>query len=274
MTPTTLDRLNLQSPHLCAPYLRTPQLRMLRIRTPRARILGFTLCALTCAAGCDRGPKPPPEAVRSEPTKASSTTQPKPEAPTNLHAGSPPNTPAPSSSGPERTKVDPKQPLLAGVTWKAPAPLEWSEPKKPMRQAEYTVAGAGKAEAATLTVHHFPGMGGTVQENVDRWVGQFEAPGGAPKTAKRTKANKGPNVVKRTIRGLPVTTVDMRGAYGGMRIPGRPAAPPKPDQRLLGAIVEAPQGLVFFKLTGPAATVGGAADAFEELVSSFAPAGS
>jgi hypothetical protein len=43
----------------------------------------------------------------------------------------------------------------------------------------------------------------------------------------------------------------------------------KPDYRLLGAIVEAPQGNVFFKLTGPRATVAGAKDAFDGLVSSI-----
>ena len=44
----------------------------------------------------------------------------------------------------------------------------------------------------------------------------------------------------------------------------------RPGLRLLGAIVESPEGLVFFKLTGPAATVGAAQADFEALVASFA----
>jgi hypothetical protein len=43
----------------------------------------------------------------------------------------------------------------------------------------------------------------------------------------------------------------------------------KPGYRLLGAIVEAPQGRVFFKMTGPAATVAAARAAFDGLVASI-----
>jgi hypothetical protein len=44
----------------------------------------------------------------------------------------------------------------------------------------------------------------------------------------------------------------------------------KPDYRLLAAIVEAPGGLIFFKLTGPAATVGAAQADFDGLLASLA----
>jgi hypothetical protein len=43
----------------------------------------------------------------------------------------------------------------------------------------------------------------------------------------------------------------------------------KPGYRLLGAIVEAPEGNVFFKLTGPDATVGAAQAELDALVASF-----
>jgi hypothetical protein len=43
----------------------------------------------------------------------------------------------------------------------------------------------------------------------------------------------------------------------------------KTGYRLLGAIVEAPEGNVFFKLTGPAATVGAAQADFDALVGSM-----
>jgi len=44
----------------------------------------------------------------------------------------------------------------------------------------------------------------------------------------------------------------------------------KPGYRLLGAIVEAPGGLVFFKCTGPAATIGKAQAEFDSLIGSLA----
>jgi hypothetical protein len=43
----------------------------------------------------------------------------------------------------------------------------------------------------------------------------------------------------------------------------------RPGYRLLGAIVEAPQGNVFFKLTGPLATVGAAEPELDALVASI-----
>jgi hypothetical protein len=43
----------------------------------------------------------------------------------------------------------------------------------------------------------------------------------------------------------------------------------RPNYRLLGAIVEAPGGLVFFKCTGPAATMSAAEKGFEALIASL-----
>jgi hypothetical protein len=47
------------------------------------------------------------------------------------------------------------------------------------------------------------------------------------------------------------------------------AGTPKPGYRLIGAIVEAPEGMVFFKLTGPAKTVQAAKPAFDKMLQSI-----
>ena len=47
----------------------------------------------------------------------------------------------------------------------------------------------------------------------------------------------------------------------------------KPGWRLIGAIVEAPEGLVFFKCVGPAATMQKAEKEFEKLLASLSRAG-
>jgi hypothetical protein len=46
---------------------------------------------------------------------------------------------------------------------------------------------------------------------------------------------------------------------------------PKPNYRLLGAIVEGPQGSIFFKLTGPAKTIAQNQAAFDRLLASLGP---
>jgi hypothetical protein len=146
----------------------------------------------------------------------------------------------------------------AGMRWTAPS--NWkSEAQRPMRLATYTIPPApGDSDPAECGVYYFgQGQGGSVEANMSRWVGQFQS-------------KEAPKRGQRTILGLKVTTVDVSGAYSGMGGPmGQPGAAPKPNYRLLGAIVEGPQGSVFFKLTGPAKTVAQNQAAFEKLLSSL-----
>ena len=131
----------------------------------------------------------------------------------------------------------------AGVRWTVPASWK-AEAQRPMRLATYTVA-----PGAECGVYYFgPGQGGSVDANLDRWIGQFLQADGKPSKAAA-------KIAKRTIHGLPVTTVDVSGAYTGMGGPTAQPGPAVPGYRMLGAIVEGPQGSVFFKFTGPAKTV-------------------
>ncbi len=142
------------------------------------------------------------------------------------------------------------------------APTRWQTgPEKPMRAATYLIpAAAGDGEGAECAV--FAGIGGGVQANIDRWIGQFEQPDGGASAAKAKQK-------KETINGFQVTTVDLTGTFagGGMAM-GQPATK-KPGYRLLGAIVESPQGEIFFKLTGPAKTVAAAQNEFQSLLKSI-----
>jgi len=144
----------------------------------------------------------------------------------------------------------------AGITWTPPA--AWTTGKgSAMRVATYLVPGAKGAEGGECAVFYFgPGQGGGIDDNVTRWERQFkEQPG-----AKRDR---------RTVAGLTVNLVDIEGTYmspggGMMQSQGE-----KPGYRLLGAIVEAPQGNVFFKLTGPAGTIQAAQAGFDALIASL-----
>ena len=49
-----------------------------------------------------------------------------------------------------------------------------------MRVVQYSLPGSEDAEAASLVVYHFEGSGGTVEQNIDRWAGQFESEDGEP----------------------------------------------------------------------------------------------
>jgi len=143
-----------------------------------------------------------------------------------------------------------------GVRWTVPA--GWTAGKtNPMRVATYAVPAAKGSDSGECTVFFFgPGQGGGVDENVDRWARQFE---GSPPARRSTK----------TVSGMAVTLAEVEGTYlspgGGQMV----SQGKKAGYRLLGAIVEAPEGRVFFKMTGSAATVAAARPAFDGLVASI-----
>jgi hypothetical protein len=149
-----------------------------------------------------------------------------------------------------------------GLTWTAPK--EWeAQGAKAMRVATYRIPAAkGDAEPGELAIFYFgQGQGGGVDANVKRWVGQFQKPDGAPIPEKEAKTKKD------SINGLPVTTVDVKGTYAGGG-PMMGPSTPKPGYRLLGAIVEGPEGAIFFKLTGPEKTVAAADKSFRKMLDS------
>jgi hypothetical protein len=167
---------------------------------------------------------------------------------------------SPTASAPAASMAGSRSGSSGDIKWSMPA--RWKTgPEKPMRAATYLIpAAAGDSEGAECAV--FVNIGGGVDANIKRWVGQFEQPDGSSSDAKaKTK--------KETINGFPVTTVDLTGIFtgGGMAM-GQPSTK-KPGFRLLGAIVEGPDGEVFFKLTGPAKTVAAAQAEFQTLLKSL-----
>jgi hypothetical protein len=145
---------------------------------------------------------------------------------------------------------------VAGLKWTAPAAWK-NEGSRPMRAATYRVpAVQGDSEGGECVAFFFgAGQGGSVDANIQRWIGQFQ--------------NAGKPVQKKTtMNGLPVTSVDITGTYTGMGGPMAASKTAKPGYRLLGAIVEGPGGSVFFKFTGPAKTVAANQKAFDQMIAS------
>lgn len=147
---------------------------------------------------------------------------------------------------------------VAGIQWTVPA--RWiSKGERPFRAATYTVpAVQGDPEAADCGVSYFGAdQGGAVDMNIERWVSQFEASGPPARSG-------------REVSGMKVSLVQIAGAYLAPAGPMMAPTGKKENFRLLGAIVEGPQGSVFFKLTGPAATVASAEEEFDQMIGSLA----
>jgi hypothetical protein len=151
----------------------------------------------------------------------------------------------------------------AGLQWTAPEGWRAVTPSSSMRVAEWALPKAeGDAEDATLVVFHFPGTGGSVQANLDRWYSQFEQPDGRPSAEVA-------RVSTRTVDGLRVTITDVSGTFAGGGMMGGPPSAPKPNHRMVAAIAETDGGPWFFKLTGPAATVERWRASFDQFVVSL-----
>ena len=181
------------------------------------------------------------------------------EVATNLPAA--PVAAAPANDVPATSNLP--MPAQAAAKWDAPKGWKLG-PERQMRAATYLIpAAAGDPEGSECVV--FANIGGGVQANVDRWIGQFKQPDGSASQAKA-------KTEKKTINGMPATLIDLTGTFNGggaMMNPGAPAPAEKTGYRLLGAIVEAPSGPLYFKLTGPTKTVAAAQADFMVMLNSL-----
>lgn len=144
-------------------------------------------------------------------------------------------------------KLDGKPVVISGVTFTPPSTWKDLGPSG-MRNANYTYGPfEGEADSATMAIFYFgPNQGGDPKANIERWIGQMQGPGGSdPHAHAKTQDTKAGD--------LAVHWVEVEGTYmsGGMM---GGAVTPKEKYRMAAAVVEAPQGNLFFKLTGPEKT--------------------
>lgn len=201
---------------------------------------GLAIAALSLA--CNKQPEPIP---RDNPEPAASAAS-SPAAPAaNPHAAAP-GTPSatdggvPAANGPEDIGYD--------------APKAWASAPNPspMRKATFKIPKqGGEPEDAELAIS---AASGGVEPNIKRWEGQF----GDAKA----------KTEKRTVNGLPVTVVEIKGKFAGGGMMGAPSTP-KDNQMLLGAVVDGGDRQFFFKMTGGEKTVSAAKKDFDAFVSSF-----
>ena len=162
------------------------------------------------------------------------------------------NAPQPSASGSQ-----------GELRLKAPDGWVSERPSSSMRVSQYQLPAAeGDTEGASLVVYYFgAGQGGSVDANLERWIGQMQTPDGKPSKDKAKTENT-------TVNGLKVTLLDVAGTYAGGDMGGGGAAQSKPNFRMRAGVIETPKGAYFIKLVGPEKTVSRWDQAFQEFVRS------
>lgn len=165
------------------------------------------------------------------------------DAPSSHATSASQSTPADVSSSGEAT--------VAGIHFNPPE--QWSDlGPSGMRQGQYRFGPIqGDLAPAEVNIFYFgPQSGGGVEANLQRWIGQMILPDGQdPQTAAQRS--------EFTADGMAGHVISLNGSYksGGGRPMGG-GGQVLEGYRLVGVVLEGPQGSVFFKLTGPVATAG------------------
>ena len=74
--------------------------------------------------------------------------------------------------------------IAAGLTYTTPAGWKPVTTASAMRVAQFALPrAAGDAQDGELVVYYFGGSGGTVDANIERWLGQMQQPDGKPSSA-------------------------------------------------------------------------------------------
>lgn len=157
---------------------------------------------------------------------------------------------------------------LADGVAKLDVPEGWQTkpPKSRIIEHEFEIAPAeGDSTAGRTTVM---GAGGSIDDNINRWYGQFSQTDGS-NTKDKAK------VEKRTVNAQEVVVVDVSGTYLDRPGPFAPGpAIERPDYRMLAAIISLksggkPAGNYFIKFYGPKATVAKNEAAFMKMIDSL-----
>ncbi len=188
-------------------------------------------------------------------------------------AGSPPEdaidiTPGgasgPGSTPPEQVAAGDRLDL-GGLSVVVPEGWVVERPENAMRRGQFKLPSDEGGEPAQMVIFNFgQGQGGTVRDNLDRWSSQYSQPDGSDSREAAT-------IEQQTVNGMAVTTIDLTGTLSSAVSMQDPSAGRnnKPDQRLIGAIVESPRGgMFFFKATGPKAVLDRWEASIEEFIAS------
>jgi hypothetical protein len=241
----------------------------------RGALVIAVLFALSCKKEPPKGDLPPAGASSGSPAATATTPPPStpppstpppsapPAAPANPHAGMGGDPSVPEKTAPKTLEKLPDGTLALGP-FSVAAPADWT--LKPstssMRVAIFELPPKDGGTAELVVTYFGPNGAGSVQDNLNRWIDQFQQPDGKPS---RDVAN----VEQTKFGGQSAAFVSVTGRYVAMAMPGATPAADKPDQALLAAIVQSPTGPHYFKLVGAKPIVDSHAAAFRKMLQSL-----
>ena len=222
----------------------------------RGWIVCVALAGIAACKGKDASGETPAESAGAK------TAQAQPAAPAAPAADPHGATAAPASS----TAADAAQPKdAASPTFRKQAGWEDVAVTSKMRVVQYKLPrAAADSEDAELVVYHFPGGGGSVQDNLDRWVGQFAQPDGSSSKDKSATST-------RKVGAYALTEIALCGTYVAETSPGSGEHYNKPGWCMNACVIEGPGGPFYAKAVGPATTLERWRPSWNAFLSALAP---
>jgi hypothetical protein len=216
--------------------------------------------AMSCKKDPPKGDLPPATDWGSSKPPAAATPPPNPHA---SMPNDPTHAPAAEKTAPKALEKLPDGSLAMGP-FSLTAPADWTI--KPvtssMRAADFQLPAKAGADAELIVYYFGAGGAGSVDDNLDRWLGQFQQPDGK-------KSRDVAKIEKTKFAGQDATFVSVTGRFVAPAMPGATESVDKADQTLLAAIVSSPSGPYYFKLVGAKSTVDAQAAAFRKLLDSL-----
>jgi len=136
-------------------------------------------------------------------------------------------------------------------------PDNWTavKPSSSMRLMEFHV-GENNTDASMAV---FKNIGGTIDDNLERWAGQFGY----------KLLDEDVKLTNEVINGIDFHIISILGTYTNTMAFSRNATNPKDNYRLLGAIANTSDGLYYFKMTGPNAIINNEVEEFSYFIQSL-----
>jgi len=157
-----------------------------------------------------------------------------------------------------KVKLKPDYIQIGRLQAKVPKDWEKEQPSSSMRMAQFRFPGNdGDGELVI-----FSGIGGSIDANLNRWYGQFKSQTENSVSESAIRSNS-------QIKDMDVTFLYVEGTYlkSSMGMSGTKTE--MPNYALLAAIVATPDGLYYFKGTGPKSTMDSHKVYFETFIRSL-----
>lgn len=142
-------------------------------------------------------------------------------------------------------------------------PAKWERKKPRSRIIQYELSAPpakGDEIAGRLTIM---AAGGSIEDNIERWYGQFTQPDGKP-TKYRAELEK------KEIAGQTVHLVDISGTYDDKPAPFAEGVQ-REHFRMLAAIITTDKANIYVKFYGPRKTIAEHEKAFRSMIDGLKP---